>query len=482
MPDLAPILAAYKDRVTIRRPGTPQGRCVVYWMQRSQRALDNPALDLAIDLANACGLPVVVFLAIVPYPNANLRHYAFMQQAFPDTARRLAARNVAFVVRRHPHAGVARFCREAQAALLVGDENPLREPARWRDTLARQLRIPYFTVDADVVVPGKLLLKAQYAARTIRPRLQALIPEYLVACRNPHARVAPDAAPDAAFIQRLSSLDPASDLTAGWKPLDRSVAPVSCFKAGTTEALRLLDDFVAHRLSAYPALQGAPDHDGTSRMSPFLHFGHISPVTIALAVGAARLPEATKAKYLDQLITWRELAINFVRFHPLYDSIECAEPWAHRSLAAHSSDPRPVLYTRLQLERAQTHDELWNAAQLQMLHLGWMHNYMRMYWAKKILEWSPSPQQAYQTALYLNDKYFLDGRDPNGYAGVAWAVAGKFDRPWFDRPIFGVIRYMSGASAARKFDAAKYIRDMSSLAAGAQGNDVPCSTHAGAVR
>jgi deoxyribodipyrimidine photo-lyase len=468
VPDLASILAACKDRVTIRRPGTPQGRCVVYWMERAQRALDNPALDLAIDLANACGLPVVVFFAVVPYPSANLRHYAFMQQAFPDTARRLAARNVGFVIRRHPHAGVARFCREAQAALLVGDENPVRDPARWRDTLARQLRIPYFTVDADVVVPSKLLLKTQYAARTIRPRLEALFPEYLVACRDPHAEVAPDAA----FIESLASLDPAADLTAGWKSLDRSVAPVSGFRAGTTEALRLLEDFVAHRLAAYPSLQGAPEHDGTSRMSPYLHFGHISPVTIALAVGAARLPEEAKAKYLDQLITWRELAINFVRFNPFYDSIECAEPWAHRSLAAHSHDPRPVLYTRRQLERAQTHDELWNAAQLQMLHLGWMHNYMRMYWAKKILEWSPSPPHAYQTALYLNDKYFLDGRDPNGYAGVAWSIAGKFDRPWFDRPIFGVIRYMSAAAAAKKFDAAKYIRDMSSLAGRTQGNNL----------
>jgi deoxyribodipyrimidine photo-lyase len=469
MPDLAPILASYKDRVTIRRPGLPQGRCVVYWMQRAQRAHDNPALDLAVDLANALSLPVLVFFGVVPYPSANLRHYAFMQQAFPDTARRLTERNIGFVLRCHPNSDLAHFCNEVRAALLVGDENPIREAAHWRDVLAKKLRIPYYTVDADVVVPSRLLLKAQYAARTIRPRLKALLPDYLLPCRNPRARVAVASldlgsnTPPALASLAPSAGDRPADLTAGWKSLDRSVAPVSSFTGGTDQALRLLDDFVANRLAHYPALQGAPDRDGTSRLSPYLHFGHISPVTIALAVRAAGVPEESKEKYLDELITWRELAINFVHFHPLYDSIECAEPWAHRSLAAHAADPRPVLYTRLQLERAETHDPLWNAAQLQMLHLGWMHNYMRMYWAKKILEWSPSPQSAYQTATYLNDKYFLDGRDPNGYAGVAWSIAGKFDRPWFDRPIFGVIRYMSGAAAAKKFDAAKYIREMSSL-------------------
>jgi deoxyribodipyrimidine photo-lyase len=460
MPDLATILAACKDRVTIRRSGppSPNGQCVVYWMQRAQRAHDNPALDLAVDLANALALPIVVFFGVVPYPNANLRHYVFMQQGFPATARRLAERNIAFVLRRHPHANLARFCDQLHAALLVGDENPIREAAHWRDVLTKKLRIPYFTVDADVVVPIRLLLKAQYAARTIRPRLKALFPEYLTPCRNPVAQIPFNAA-------QLESCDPASDLTAGWRTLDRSVAPVSAFTGGSDEALRLLRDFVAHHLADYPRLQGAPDCNGTSRLSPYLHFGHISPVTIALAVRAARVPEESKEKYLDQLITWRELAINFVHFNPLYDSIESAEPWAHKSLAAHAADQRPILYTRSELERAETHDQLWNAAQFQMLHLGWMHNYMRMYWAKKILEWSPSPQSAYQTALYLNDKYLLDGRDPNGYAGVAWAIAGKFDRPWFDRPIFGVIRYMSGPAAAKKFDAAKYIREMYSLAA-----------------
>ncbi len=204
--------------------------------------------------------------------------------------------------------------------------------------------------------------------------------------------------------------------------------------------------------------------DGSSRLSPYLHFGHISPITVALAVEKSKAPRTAKDAYLNELITWRELAINFAHFNKLYDSIESAPDWAHRTLAAHAKDPRPVVYTREQLEAGETHDALWNAAQYQMLYAGWMHNYMRMYWAKKILEWSPSPQVAYQTAVYLNDKYFLDGRDPNGYAGIAWAIAGKFDRPWFERPIFGTIRYMSGDAARKKFDADSYIEQMARLA------------------
>jgi deoxyribodipyrimidine photo-lyase len=192
-------------------------------------------------------------------------------------------------------------------------------------------------------------------------------------------------------------------------------------------------------------------------LSPYLHFGHIGPHTVALAVKNADAPAADREAFLNQLLVWRELAVNFVRFNPHYDSFESGEGWAHRTLAAHAKDARPVTYREKQLEQAETHDPLWNAAQMQMVQSGWMHNYMRMYWAKKILEWSRSPAEAYQIAVRLNDRYELDGRDPNGYAGIAWAIAGKFDRPWFERPIFGQVRYMSGASAGRKFDREKYI-------------------------
>ncbi len=450
-------------RVTIRRAGPPDpnGRCVVYWMQRAQRALDNPALDFAVEAANTLQQPVLIFFAPVPfYPHANLRHYAFLAQGIPDIAERARKRGVGFVLRRYPEHSLLKFCDEVQASLVIGDENPLREPSHWREVAARKLRVPLWTVDADVLVPSKLLEKEQYAARIIRPRLQQRLEQFCTPPHNPKAKVewqrprGLQALPDGGSF----------DITEDWKGLDRSVQPVSSFRGGTSEALKLLRDFVAYKLAHYPERHGKPEIDGTSRLSPYLHFGHIGPHTVALAVERAKPPRAVKDDFLDQLVTWRELSINFVHFNPLYDSIESAPNWAHRTLAKHAGDGRPVIYSRQQLEQGETHDDLWNAAQRQMLHAGWMHNYMRMYWAKKILEWSMSPAVEYQTAVYLNDKYFLDGRDPNGYAGIAWAITGKFDRPWFERPIFGTIRYMSGSAARKKFDADKYIEQMAHLA------------------
>ena len=451
-------------RVTVRRPGAPgpQGRCVVYWMQRAQRALDNPALDVAVEAANALHQPVVIFFAPVPfYPHANLRHYTFLAQGISDTAERARKRGVGYVLRRYPEHSLLKVCDEVKASLVIGDENPMREPSHWRELAAKKLNVPLWTVDADVIVPSKLLEKEQYAARVIRPRLKGRLEQFLRPSHNPKAQVAWEKP------RGLKSLpdDGSFDITEDWKGLDRSVQPVDSFRGGTTEALKLLREFVAHKLARYPERHGKPEVDGTSRLSPYLHFGHIGPLTVALAVEKSDTPRAAKDDFLDQLITWRELSINFVHFNPLYDSLESAPDWAHRTLAAHARDKRTVVYSREQLESAATHDELWNAAQRQMLHAGWMHNYMRMYWAKKILEWSPSPAVAYQTAVYLNDKYFLDGRDPDGYAGIAWAIAGKFDRPWFERPIFGTIRYMSGDAARKKFDADNYIEQMAELAA-----------------
>ena len=444
---------AYDARVTVRRAGSPDlnGTCVVYWMQRAQRGIDNPALDVAVEAANALAKPIVVFFAPVPfYPNANLRHYRFLNEGIPDIASALRKRKIGFVLRSFPQHSLAKFCQEVKAALVVGDENPMREPERWRRAAVKKLSVPLWTVDADVIVPSKLLERAHYAAHTIRPRLQALLPTYLKPSENPHARVPWQ---DPSY---LDSLNPTADVTEGWR-LDRSVLPVSDWRGGTAEALRLLDEFVQHKLHGYGIRRNKPELDHTSRLSPYLHFGHISPITVALAVQHADAPKADKEAFLNQITTWRELSVNLVRFNPNYDNFECAEPWAHRTLAEHARDHRPVLYTEDQLENADTHDPLWNASQQQMVTHGWMHNYMRMYWAKKILEWSRSPAEAHRIAVRLNDKYELDGRDPNGYAGIAWAILGKFDRPWFERPIFGQIRYMSGASTGRKFDSKKYI-------------------------
>ncbi len=453
-------------RVTVRRggPPDPDGHCVVYWMQRAQRAVDNPALDIAIEAGNALKKPAVAYLGIVPfYPNANLRHYDFLAQGIPDLAKRLEKRGVGFVLRRYPDHTLINFCHEARPSLVVGDENPMREPERWRLIAADRLRVPLWTVDADVIVPSKLLQKEQYAARTIRPHIRALLDEFLVPLANPKAEV-PWTRP-----KGLQSLVPGDNLLEGF-PADGAIQPVSTFRGGTAEAFRVLSRFVSERLKGYAVNRNRPELDGTSRISPYLHFGQIGPHTVALVVKGAEAPREDRDAFLEEMIVRRELAINFVRFNRDYDRLESCEPWALRTLKEHRRDEREYLYSERQLENAETHDPLWNAAEKQMVVGGWMHGYLRMYWAKKIIEWTRSPDEAYDIAVNLNDRYELDGRDPNGYAGIAWAIGGKHDRAWGpERPVYGKIRYMSYASTSRKFDCKAYIQCVEDLVRKGEG-------------
>jgi deoxyribodipyrimidine photo-lyase len=447
---------AHDSRVTVRRGGCPaaDGKSVVYWMQRAQRGVDNHAINLAVAIANELQLPLVVYFAgISNFPHANLRHYVFLQQGLPDIAEDLAKRNISFVMRRAPHESHELFLHDAGAAMVIGDENPMNAPERWRRELAANLQIPFWTVDTDVIVPSKLIEKAQYGAYTIRPRLYKALPEYLVAYENPHASIEWKR-PKGFHVDSLTE-----DMTADWKDFDRSVKPVESFHGGTHAGLKRLKLFTSRLLGGYDTDRNKPEHDGTSALSPYLHYGHVGPQTIALAVAKAAEgdPKLATAKesYFNELIAWRELAINYVRFTTDYETPAVAENWAKMTIAEHAKDERERLYTLKQLESAETYDELWNAA-----------HYMRMYWAKKILEWTPDVATAMKFAIYLNDRYFLDGRDPNGYAGIAWSMVGKFDRPWFDRPVFGKIRYMSGASTGKKFDSKRYIRQMYALREG----------------
>jgi deoxyribodipyrimidine photo-lyase len=449
-------------RVTVRRSGAPDpaGRAVIYWMQRSQRATDNPALETAIAAANGLGKPVVVYFGLVAgVAGANLRHYQFMVEGLRDVADDLAQRGIAFVVRKAPDHHFMRFCADVRAALVIGDENPLRAAERTRRQTAAQLRVPFWTVDADVIVPSRLLQKEQYAARTIRPRIHAQLSHFLRPIRH-HTPRHPWTPP-----RRLQTLPPDLRLLDRF-PVDRSVTPVATWRGGSRAARRVLRRFVATRLTGYAEQRNRPELDATSRLSPYLHFGHIGPHTVALAVRDANASARDREAFLEELIVRRELAVNFIRYNAAYDRLSSAEPWAQRTLAAHRADPRPHRYTPRQLEQAETHDVLWNAAQRQLVCTGWMHGYLRMYWAKKILEWSESPEAAYEIAVKLNDRYQLDGRDPNGYTGIAWAIAGKHDRAWGpERPVYGTIRYMSYASTSRKFDSKAYIERMQRMQA-----------------
>lgn len=448
-------------RVRVRRGDEPlrTGRCVVYWMQRAMRAVDNPALEVALEAANRLGLPVAIYFQVIPnYPNANARHYHFLQQGLRAVAEDAAERGVGLVVRRRmpdgSGASLEAFLEEVGAALVVGDENPCREPERLRRVLAKNLRIPFWTVDADVVVPSQRFDRSFVLMHHFRPHLRRELPEFLVEPEN--RRVEKIWRPG----KRMESFPLERDLTEGFTELDRRVEPVESFVGGRKEGMRRLEAFVRTRLCEYEERRNHPEAEGTSRLSPYLHFGNLSPVRIGMAVKRAvadgRATETAAERFLEQAIGWRELSVLFVRHEANYDNWACAAPWARRTLTEHAGDARQR-YTKEEMERGETGDELWNAAQREMVRTGWMHNYMRMYWAKKILEWAPDPERAFAWAVEWNDRYELDGRDPNGYAGIAWAIVGRHDRPWFNRPVFGLVRPMSGAALRKKFDAASYI-------------------------
>jgi deoxyribodipyrimidine photo-lyase len=463
VPEAVRALARDK-RVTVRRAGAPdaKGKCVVYWMQRACRGVDNHALDKAVALGNALRLPVVVYFGVVGhFPGGNLRNYLFLQQGLKDVAADCAERGVGFVLRRAPHESREQFFADAHAAIVIGDENPVRVPESWRVGIAEKIAVPFWTVDADVIVPAKLLEKAQYSGAIARPRIARMMPEFLVPYANAKAE-RPWRMP-----RGLMHDDVHLDITRGFEDLDRSVGPVAAWTGGRKEAWRRLQVFVEQKLEKYADNRMHPERDATSRLSPYLHFGHIGPLTIALAVQEAVKQRpglaAARDSYFNEVITWRELSWNFCRYQPEYDNVGCVDNWARETIARHDQDKRDVLYTLEQLENAGTYDELWNAAQTQMVHHGWMPNYLRMFWGKKIVEWTPDAPTAMKWTIYLNDKYFLDGRDPNGYASIAWAVLGKFDRPWPERKIFGKRRYMSKESAMRKFNAKAYIAEAGAL-------------------
>ena len=453
----------HDPRVTDRNGLAPnqEGACVVYWMQRSQRARDNLALNVTIELANEMAKPAVVFFALrSDAHHANERHYRFMIDGLAGLADGLRKRNVGFVLRRAPEQSVLRFCREISPCLLISDEDPRRSAEKRRARVARELRVPFWTVDADVIVPTRLLGKEHFAARTIRPKIHQRLDEFLKPVRNPRAKIV------WSHGTRVASLPVDASLMEGF-PLARSVAPVTNLSGGVMAAQAALRRFIGERLDGYARNRNQPKLDGTSQLSPYLHFGQIGPHEVALAVTRGEAPAPDRKAFLEELIVRRELAINFVRYNPDYDSWNSSAPWADRSLRRHAKDRRKFSYSEKQLENAETHDPLWNAAQKQMVLSGWMHGYLRMYWAKKILEWSASAAQAFDIAVRLNDRYELDGRDPNGYAGIAWAIVGKHDRAWGpERPVYGKIRYMSYESTSQKFNSKAYIERVAAIEKG----------------
>ena len=392
------------------------------------------------------------------YPDANARHFAFMLEGLAEVEAGLRRRGIRLAVRAGRPDEVA-LALAGDAAMVVCDRGYLRHQRQWRRRVADWARCPVVQVEGEVVVPVETASsKAEYAARTLRPKIHRSWADFLhgIAAREPQKSTL-----RLAFKDELDPTDPQGLLKT--LDVDRSVAPVARFRGGTGEARRRLRDFLRHRLAGYHAGRSEPAEAHVSELSPYLHFGQISPVEVALKARAARSAgEADRASFLDELIVRRELACNFVQFTANYDDYACLPGWARKTLAEHAGDRRPQRYSRAQLEAGRTGDPCWNAAMQEMRETGYMHNTLRMFWGKQIITWCTTPESAYRTALYLNNTYFLDGRDPNSYANVGW-LFGLHDRPWQEREIFGKVRTMTAGGLDRKYDMAGYLERVATL-------------------
>ncbi|MFW6292940.1 MAG: deoxyribodipyrimidine photo-lyase [Spirochaetota bacterium] len=466
------------------------GGYILYWMQRAQRASTNHALEYAVRLANDRRIPLIVgFGLTADYPEASVRHYRFMLEGLAETAETLRRRGVGFVVRIGDPAAVALdLGRDASA--IVCDRAYLRHPRGWRYEVARTAGCRVVEVESDLIVPVESASsKQEYAARTIRPRIHRRLGEFAMPLESEPVVVR------AAEVEpRGESLDDIPGLIARLGPRERPGAVTPFFRGGYSEARARLDRFLGERLRDYEENRSEPGLDLGSELSPYLHFGHISSLEVALAAGVDQFVEGLEAgrgamknqpgsvgvrtdasreassrdAFLEELIVRRGLAHNYVWYAADYDVYGGLPGWARKTLADHRSDEREYRYTREELLAAQTHDPHWNNATREMLLTGHMHNYMRMYWGKKILEWTDDPAEAFATTLSLNNEWFLDGRDPNSYANVAW-VFGLHDRPWTEREIFGKVRYMNANGLKRKFDMDLYRAKVDRLADATEG-------------
>lgn len=422
------------------------GDYIIYWMQSSIRIHYNHALEYAIYQANKLKKPLVIYFGLTGnYPEANLRHYSFLLEGLQEVEKSSEEMNIQLVVlNRSPEKGVLEIAKNA--VMVITDRGYLNNQRKLRNYASQNLKCPLIQVETDVVVPVETASpKEEYAAYTIRRKINNNMEKFLVPLKN----------------QKVirSSLELNFNSTSLKKILNKlninhSVEEVPYFHGGTSQALTHLKYFITHKLDRFTDLRNDPSQDYLSNMSPYLHFGMISPLYIALLISDTDSPG--REAYLEELVIRRELSMNFVYYNVNYQNIDCLPEWARKTLQGHINDPRPYQYTLDELENAKTHDPYWNAAQQEMVYTGKMHGYMRMYWGKKIIEWVPDPEEAYQIALYLNNKYELDGRDPNGYAGVAWCF-GKHDRPWREREIFGKVRYMNDKGLERKFKIDKYV-------------------------
>ncbi len=429
---------------------------VIYWMSRDQRIKDNWALLHAQDLALELKTPLVTVFCLTPrYLQASIRNYSFMLEGLKEIETAMKKLNIIFhLLTGKPEENILRFCKDYKAGALVTDFSPLRINRRWKNNVVKTLPTSFFEVDAHNIIPcWSATSKQEYAAYTFRPKVKKLLPDFLSdfpeIIKHPHSM---KNIPEVNWTKVVESLG--FDFTTGGNRF---------FIPGEKAAYAAMQSFIEERLADYEADRNDPNKKGQSGLSPYLHFGQLSAQRLAYLTRQAEAPGIHTESYLEELIVRRELSDNFCFYNDNYDKVESFPRWARETLAEHLDDPREYIYSKDEFESAETHDHLWNAAQKEMVVTGKMHGYMRMYWAKKILEWSETPTDAINTAIYLNDKYSLDGRDPNGYAGITWSIGGVHDRAWFERPVFGKIRFMSYNGSKSKFNVNQYIDTVEAL-------------------
>lgn len=430
-----------------RRPSAP----IVYWMQRDMRVRDNWALLYAAETARDLHVPLTVCFALIPsFLGAALRAYDFLLKGLQEVESDLRRSNIPFVVLEgDPSEEVCRLIHRLHASMLVSDFNPIRPVVTWKTHVASRIDIQMVEVDAHNVVPAWVASDHQeWSAATLRPKIARLIETWLVDIPALRALPSPSIPPSvdwAALRSRLSC--------------DDSVQPVDWCTPGSRSGMERLSHFCEALLPEYAARRNDPTEQATSMLSPWLHFGQISAQRVALEVQRAHVLADAAGAFLEQLIVRRELADNWCLYNPDYDSVAGFPAWARQTLALHAEDPRQHTYRLQQLDEGATHDPLWNAAQHHLRAEGHLHGHLRMYWAKQLLLWTTSAAEALADVLWLNDRYELDGRDPNGYAGAAWSIGGVHDRPWPQHPVFGSIRSMTLSGARTKFDVERYVRE-----------------------
>ncbi len=443
-------------RVRILRKGEDKKGPVVYWMSRDQRMNDNWALIFAQELAIENKEPLIVIFCLVPeFSDATMRQYSFMLKGLQELNSGLNELNIPFyVVPGEPESEIPKFIDSFGVKALVTDFDPLTIKRNWKNKVIKRTSITIYEVDAHNIVPCWVASqKQEYSARTIRPKINKLLHEFIDEFPAlKHQNILSEKMHENNWEKLIKTLK-----------VDLSVPEVSWITPGEKSAREALRRFISDKLESYAEDRNDPARDGQSNLSPYIHFGHISSQRIALEVIKSKTSQNSKSAFLEELIIRKELADNFCYYNPYYDSFEGFPDWAKRTLDDHRDDEREHIYSLSQFQSAETNDELWNSAQKEMIKTGKMHGYMRMYWAKKILEWTNSPEEALKIAIYLNDRYELDGRDPNGYTGIAWSIGGVHDRAWKERPIFGKIRYMSYNGCRSKFDVLAYISKVESL-------------------